>query len=130
MLAVQDINDPVMWALPARATSRQPELFSGGTASPSLVGDPETPQKGIRGEALAEAGEAEDGKSPVLVMGAGDTSTDEDAITATPKGSTRSPVSCPLSPAQDSLPGTVSSGGAVDVAVDVASTSDEGEDGD
>lgn len=123
---MQDTNDPVMWALPARTTSRQPELLSCGTGVSSLAKDPETPPKGAREEAVAEEGEEEDAPSSVLVMGAGDTCTDEDAIAATPKG-TRSPVSCPLSPAQDSLPGTVSSGGAVDVAIEVASASDEAE---
>lgn len=120
LVALQDPNDPVMWALPTRTTSRPPELRTSGV--PTQSEDLETPKKGRGEEAVGEGSEHRSHGS-VLVLGAQDTCTDEGAIAATPKTS-RSP-SCPLSPMVDSLPGTVSSTGGADVAVELASLSQE-----
>ena len=120
---VQDANDPLLWALPARAGP----LDKQDSCASAKV-EQETPKKASCADAVSKgdeqdkagSGEAESGS--VLVMEARDTYTDEEAIAASPKGS-RSPVSCARG---DSLPGAVNNGVASgEVAVEVTRTSDE-----
>lgn len=139
-LAYTPSQSPIGGALPripSNGSAEPPSAEVSAQAQPvtprHTAATPLPPEAQAVSEAAEGAARAAAAAGAVLEMGASETGTDEGAVAVSPRASrspqmslSRSPLSCCVSPGLESLPGTVSDGGGLDVAIDgLASPGDE-----